>query len=73
VPYRHGKGALQLWDVIARLDRATQYSRADRDALEYWATRSSRVVTVAFHSIFLSHDFISVLIAFPYRSMGLLY
>jgi hypothetical protein len=34
--------------VVARLDRAIRYSRAsvkNRDTLEYWATRSRRVVT----------------------------
>jgi hypothetical protein len=38
-----------LETVIARIDRANQYSKAslmDREALGYWATRSSRVVTV---------------------------
>jgi hypothetical protein len=36
-------------DVIARLDRANQYSRVsamDREVLEYRAPRFSRVVTV---------------------------
>jgi hypothetical protein len=42
------KAAMQSPDVIARLDRATPYSRADRESLEYWATRSSRVVTVLY-------------------------
>ncbi|MGA2290400.1 hypothetical protein, partial [Bradyrhizobium sp.] len=34
--------------VIARLDRATQYAAASRliaNPLEYWVTRSSRVMT----------------------------